>query len=145
MQQLESWKKTYDKICTNFRVYSRIISSHGEEQPEKEELSSAADEFEAVKKNFEDVKESLENADREREIFSNHKSSGEKLDYPHFYGATSEDVFKFKFREKVIKAFSTNEVAKSEQVNKLRKVVSRFTLSLVPEITASIEKALSTL
>ena len=124
-------------------MYSRIISSHGEEQPEKEELSSAADEFEAVKKNFEDVKESLENADREREIFSNHKSSGEKLDYPHFYGATSEDVFKF--REKVIKAFRTNEVAKSELVNKLRKVLSRFTLSLVPEITASIEKALSTL
>ena len=59
MQQLESWKKTYDKIFTNFRLHSRIVPSHGEEQPEKEELSSATDEFEAVKKNFEDVKNLL--------------------------------------------------------------------------------------
>ena len=112
MQQLESWKKTYDKICTNFREYSRIVASHGEEHPNKEELSSATDEFETVKKNFESMKETLESADREREIFSCHKSSGEKLDYPHFSGATSEDFFKFK--EKIIKAFRTNGVAKSE-------------------------------
>lgn len=91
MQDLQSWKKTFDKITTNYREYVRIVTANGEEDPDEEELASAKDEFEAVKKSFEDVKEALETVDRSRELFSTHKSTGEKLDYPHFSGATSED------------------------------------------------------
>ena len=45
----------------------------------------------------------------------------------------------------MIKAFKTNGVAKSDQVEKLRRVLSGFALALVPENTESIDKAFSTL
>ena len=45
----------------------------------------------------------------------------------------------------MIKAFRRNGVGKSDQVEKLRKVLSGFALSLVPESTKSIEKAFETL
>jgi hypothetical protein len=143
MQDLQSWKKTFDKITTNYREYVRIVSAHGEEDPDEGELASAGDEFEAVKTSFEEIKESLETVDRSRELFSTHKSTGEKLDYPHFSGATSEDYVKFK--DKIVKAFKRNGVAKSEQVDKLRKLLSGFALSLVPESTESIDKAFDSL
>ena len=60
MQDLQSWKKTFDKITTNYREYVRIVTAHGEEDPDEEELASAKDEFEAVKKSFEEVKEAFE-------------------------------------------------------------------------------------
>jgi hypothetical protein len=138
MQDLQSWKKTFEKASINYREYVRIVTLHADD-----ELASAKNEFEAVKKSFEETKEALENVDRQRELFSTHKSTGEKLDYPHFSGASSEDFIKFK--DKIVKAFRTNGVAKSEQVEKLRKVLSGFALALVPESTATIEKALETL
>ena len=45
----------------------------------------------------------------------------------------------------MVKAFRRNAVGKSDQVEKLRKVLSGFALSLVPESTESIEKAFKTL
>ena len=143
MQDLQQWKKTFEKISVNYREYLRIVTAHGEENPAEDEASSAKDEFEAVKKSFDDTREALEKVDRERELFSTHKSVGEKLDYPHFSGASSEDFIKFK--DKMMKAFRNNGVAKSEQVEKLRKVLSGFALALVPESTATIEKAFETL
>ena len=131
MQDLQTWKKTFEKVSANYREYERIVASHGEENPAEDELASAKEEFEAVKKSFEDTKEALETIDRERELFSTHKSTGEKLEYPKFSGATHEDYVKFK--DKIVKAFRRNGVAKSEQVEKLRKVLSGFALSLVPE------------
>ena len=49
MQDLQSWKKTFEKICTNYREYERIVAIHGEEDPAEDELTSAKEEFEAVK------------------------------------------------------------------------------------------------
>jgi hypothetical protein len=46
-----------------------------------------------------------------------------------------------KFKDKIVKAFRMNGVARSEQVEKLRKVLSEFALSLVPESTVNIDKA----
>ena len=143
MQQLQTWKKTFDKISLNYRDYVKIVTAHGEENPDEDDLASATDEFDAVKKSFEDTKEALEAADRDRELFSTHKSTGEKLDYPHFSGATTEDYVKFK--DKIVKAFRNNGVAKSEQVEKLRKYLNGFALPLVPESTESIEKAFQSL
>ena len=45
----------------------------------------------------------------------------------------------------MIKAFRRNGVAKADQVDKLRSVLSGFALSLVPDSTDSIDKAFTTL
>ena len=58
----------------------------------------------------------------------------------HFSGAAHEDYVKF--NDKIVKAFRRNGVGKSDQVEKLRKTLSGFALSLVPESTESIDKAL---
>ena len=65
------------------------------------------------------------------------------MDYPSFSGADGEDYNKF--FDKIIKAFRHNKVAKSEQVEKLRKYLSGYALVLVPQTTESIEKAFETL
>ena len=143
MQELQSWKKIYDKIVTNFREYERISTVYGEETPGNEELAAATEEFEAVKESFEAAKEGIENEDHERELFSNQKQVGEKLEYPKFSGAGHEDFVKFK--DKMLKAFRRNGVGKSDQVEKLRKVLSGFALSLVPESTENIDKAFENL
>ena len=143
MQDLQHWKKTFEKILTNFREFERIVTIHGEQNPHEEILVAAKEEFEAVKELFETAKEKLEAADRERELFSNHKQIGEKLDYPKFSGASHEDFVKF--NDKLVRAFRRNGVGKSDQVEKLRKTLSGFALSLVPEITETIEKAFATL
>ena len=143
VQELKSWKKTYQAIVTNFREYERITEIHGEEDPTAEELSVARDEFTAVKDSFDSAKENIESADRVREIFSGQPRVGEKLDYPKFTGAAHEDYVKF--HDKMVKAFRRNGVAKADQVDKLRTVLSGFALSLVPESTENIEKAFTTL
>ena len=139
MQQLQLWKVTYGKIASNFREYERLTSIHGEESPGNGELSTATEEFRAVKESFEKIRDEIELADKVRELFSTHKQVGEKLDYPRFSGAAHEDFTKF--QDKMVKAFRRNAVGKSDQVEKLRKVLSGFALSLVPESTESIEKA----
>ena len=143
MQDLQHWKKTFEKILTNFREFEIIVTIHGEQNPHEEVLVAAKEEFEAVKELFETAKEKLEAADRERELFSNHKQIGEKLDYPKFSGASHEDFVKF--NDKLVRAFRRNGVGKSDQVEKLRKTLSGFALSLVPESTETIEKAFATL
>ena len=49
-EHLQYWKMTFDRISTNFREYVRIVTAHGKENPADEELASAKEEFEAVKK-----------------------------------------------------------------------------------------------
>ena len=114
MQDLKDWKKMFEKIGINFREYERIVSIHGEQNPSAGELAAAKDEFEAVKLSFDAAREDLETADQERELFSTKPQSGEKLDYPKFAGAASEDFVKFK--DKMIKAFRRNGVGKSDQI-----------------------------
>ena len=143
VQELKSWKKSYQTIVTNFREYERITEIHGEEDPSAEELSAAREEFTAVKDAFDKAKENIETADRVRELFSGQPKVGEKLDYPKYTGAAHEDYVKF--HDKMVKAFRRNGVAKADQVDKLRTVLSGFALSLVPESTETIEKAFSTL
>ena len=143
MQELDSWKKTFEKAVTNYREYVRIVTAHGEEDPAADVLATTKEEFTALKETFEERKEAIEKADRDRELFCLHKSTGEKLEYPRFSGAANEDFVKFK--DKMVKAFRTNGVAKNEQVEKLRKVLSGFALALVPESTDSIDKAFETL
>ena len=103
----------------------------------------ARDEFAAVKDAFENAKENIETADRVRELFTDQPKVGEKLDYPRFSGAAHEDFVKF--HDKMMKAFRRNGVAKADQVDKLRSVLSGFALSLVPESTETSDKAFSTL
>ena len=59
-------------------------------------------------------------------------------------GETDGEVYS-KFYEKIMKALKHNKVAKSDQVDKLRKYLSGFALTLVPQTTESIDKAFSTL
>ena len=143
MQQLQSWKKTYAKVISNFREYERLTGMHGEERPGDGELVAAKEEFAAVKASFETTRDEIEKADKERELFSTHKQVGEKLEYPKFSGAAHEDYIKF--HDKMVKAFRRNGVGKSDQVEKLRKFLTGFALSLVPESTETVEKAFSTL
>ena len=143
MQDLKNWKRMYEKIGANFKEYERIVTVHGEQDPSAGDLSAAKDEFEAMKETFDKAREELEAVDLERELFSTKPPSGEKLDYPKFSGASSEDFVKFK--DKMTKAFRRNQVGKSDQVEKLRKVLSGFALSLVPESTETIDKAFETL
>ena len=143
MQELKEWKKMFQRIVTNFREYEKIMEIYGEETTSEDQLSVARDEFRAVKESFEKAKEKIETADRVREIYADQRRGGEKLNYPKFSGSASEDYVKF--HDKMIKAFRRNGVAKIDQVDKLRSVLSGFALSLVPDSTDSIDKAFTTL
>ena len=99
--------------------------------------------YERVKARFESEKKQIEELDASRGLYTNHKPMGEKLDYPKFSGASSEDYTKFV--DKMQKALRHNKVAKADQVERLRKYLSGFALGLVPETTESVEKAFATL
>ena len=68
---------------------------------------------------------------------------GSKLDYPKFSGKFSECFLKFK--DKMVRAFKSNRVAKVDQVDKLREQLSGFALSLVPDSQKDIDVAFQAL
>ena len=149
MQDLKEWKKTFSRICSNHREYERLASVHGEQDllcdvnGQQGERDTAYDMYERVRLKFDGEKKMLEKMDASRGLFSNHKSIGEKLDYPKFSGASSEDFTKF--YDKMVKALRHNKVPKADQVERLRKNLTGFALGLVPESTENIEKAFTTL
>ena len=147
MQDLKEWKKLYARMSSNYREYERLARVHGEQEllgdDQQSEMEVAEEMFESMKETFEKDKQEIEELDTSRELFSNHKTVGEKLEYPKFSGASNEDYTKF--YDKTIKAFRHNKVGRADQVERLRKNLSGFALGLVPESTESIEKAFVTL
>ena len=71
-----------------------------------------------------------------------YRGGGGKLDYLSVQGSSSEDFTKFP--DKIMKAFRRNDVSKMNLLEKLRKALSRFALSFVPESIESVDKALQT-
>ena len=108
----------------------------------KDELKSAKAEFVAVKESYTSMKDSLEKEDEERQFFLHMYRGGGKLDYLSVQGSSSEDFTKFP--DKIMKAFRRNDVSKMNLLEKLRKALSRFALSFVPESIESVDKALET-
>ena len=137
------WKasENAERLVRNFLDYEQLVTVHGEE--DSGTLDSVKNENKRVKEWFTREKETLEEEDKVRELFTNSVVVGERLDYPKFSGSDSEDYVKF--HEKMLKAFRHNKVAKSEQVEKLRKYLSGYALTLVPQTTESIDKAFETL
>ena len=138
MRNLNRWEKVVARMTASYLDFDRLAELHG-----GGERAAAKQENNFVKNSYETEKEGLEEEDRERGLYTNLTVVGEKLDYPKFGGADGEDYEKF--HEKVTKVFKHNKVAKSDQLDKLRKCLSGFALTLVPETTEGIEKALSTL
>ena len=99
--------------------------------------------YERIKLKFESEKKLIEDMDASRGLYTNYKPVGEKLDYPKYSGASSEDYTKF--YDRMVKALRHNKVAKADQVERLRKNLSGFALGLVPESTETVEKAFATL
>ena len=147
MQALKEWKKAFARMSYNHRDYERLSRVHGEQgllqNDQQSEREIAQEMFDSIKDTFETEKKEIEDADLKRGLFSNHSIVGEKLDYPKFSGAPSEDYTKF--NDKMAKALRHNKIAKSDQVEKLRKYLSGFALNLVPESTETVEKAFATL
>ena len=147
MHDLKEWKKTFARICTNYREYERLARVHGEQDllvnEQQGEMEVAEEMFNTIKSSFEKAKKDIETLDASRGLYTNHTHVGEKLDYPKFSGASSEDFTKF--YDKMVKALRHNKVSKADQVERLRKYLSGFALNLVPESTESVEKAFATL
>ena len=141
IQNIAKVEKVVERLVRNFLDYEQLVTVHGEE--DSGTLDSVKNENKRVKEWFTREKETLEEEDKVRELFTNSVVVGERLDYPKFSGSDSEDYVKF--HEKMLKAFRHNKVAKSEQVEKLRKYLSGYALTLVPQTTESIDKAFETL
>ena len=141
------WKKTYIRLSNNYREYKKLASVFGEQDlmgnARQSEMGAAEEMFNTVKAAFDKVKSEIEEIDSSRELFTNHPIVGEKLEYPKFSGASSEDYTKF--NDKMVRALRQNKVSKSNQVERLRKCLSGFALGLVPESTETIDKAFATL
>ena len=89
------------------------------------------------------AKDSVTAEDKDRALFSLETSKGEVLKYPSFAGDSSQDFIKFK--EKMEYRFRRNQVAKQDQLDKLREVLKGQALRLVPESTKDIDAAWSIL
>ena len=85
------------------------------------------------------AKDAVTKEDQERALFSLESSKGEVLKYPSFAGDASQDFIKFK--EKMEYRFRRNQVAKQDQLEKLREVLKGQALRLVPESTKDIDSA----
>ena len=141
MQSLGKWEKAVVRLTEAYLAYDQLAGVHGEEVPG--ERVAAKQEYKKVKERFGTEKDGLQEEDKARALYTNLAVVGEKLDYPRFGGTDGEDYSKF--YDKITKAFKHNKVAKSDQVDKIRKYLSGFALTLVPETTESIDKAFSTL
>ena len=149
MQNLKGWKDIFSRLSRSYREYESLASVHGEQDllddldDAQTERVVASELYEKIKSKFDTAKKEIEKLDSERGLYSNQKPMGEKLDYPKFSGSVGEDYLKF--HEKMVKALRYNQVAKADQVERLRKNLTGFALGLVPESTETIDKAFTTL
>eukprot|EP00092_Neocalanus_flemingeri_P018101 GFUD01019591.1.p1 GENE.GFUD01019591.1~~GFUD01019591.1.p1 ORF type:complete len:2548 (-),score=673.50 GFUD01019591.1:927-8570(-) len=81
----------------------------------------------------------IEAADVEKGLFSNRKAKSSLVELPSFSGQASEDFVDF--QTKFNKACTTNKIPKTDQVQKLREVLSGKAKAQVPDRTESMDRA----
>ena len=142
MKDLKLWNTTLAAIEDVFREFERLVKIHGEPDNAAQtgyDLNSIKDLLTDLRIDFKDAKESVTKEDKDRALFSLEQNKGEILKYPTFAGEAGQDLVKFK--EKMLYRFKRNQVAKQDQLEKLRENLKGQALRLIPETTEDIDAA----
>ena len=121
MKDLKTWEKSMESVEEVFRDFEKCVKVHGEPDNALDvghDLASVKDLLSDLKIDFKEAKKAVIKEDKERALFSLETSKGEVLKYPTFAGEAGQDYVKFK--EKTEYRFKRNQVAKQDQLEKLR-------------------------
>ena len=145
MRSKESWLKKIDLLGDEFMKYEVLIKTwdSGQTTDDKSEFSQLKNQYDVTKRAVEKAVEEVEVEDISRNLYTLELDVGTKLEYPKFSGKFSECFLKFK--DKMLRAFKSNRVAKVDQVDKLRECLGGFALSLVPDSMKDIDAAFQAL
>ena len=146
MKNLKLWDSSLQSIEDVYREFERLVKIHGEPENAVEtgyNLDGIKSLLKDLKIDFKDAKDSVIKEDKDRALFSLEQAKAETLKYPSFSGEPGQDLFNFK--EKMEYRFKRNQVAKQDQIEKLRENLKGQALRLVPETTKDIDVAWSIL
>ena len=120
MRSKESWLKKMDLLADEFIKYEVLIKTwdSGQAMDDESEYSQLQNQFDVTKRAVEKAVEEVELEDMSRNLYTLELDVGTKLEYPKFSGKFSGCFLKFK--DKMLRAFKSNQVAKVDQVDKLR-------------------------
>ena len=142
LKDQKSWDSSMSAIEDVCREFERLVTIHGE----PENVVETGYDFKAVKEllnelrvDFKNAKEAVNKEVNVRALFSLEQSKGEILKYPTFARDAGQDFVKFK--ERMEYRFKRNQVAKQNQLKKLRETLKAQALRLIPETTEDIKAA----
>ena len=138
MHNIKDWRKSLEDINKQLADLQSLIKGN--------ELDSLHDPLSRLKtlasKISSDIDENIKRikeADREKGLFSDRRTKVDLVQLPIFSG-TNNDNF-MTFQEKFKKCCITNQIPKSDQLEKLREVLKGNAKKLVPERTETMERA----
>ena len=142
MKDHKSWESALAAIEQVYIEAENLVKVYGE----PDDAASTGYDLNTIKSLLLDLRIDTKNAkdavikeDSDRALFSLETSKGEVLKYPTYAGDPSQDFVKFK--EKMEYRFRRNQVAKQDQLEKLREILKGQALRLVPESTKDIDAA----
>ena len=128
MRRMSAWDKSLVTISKTFREYEKLSKQFDED----------ADDRDAVREDYVEIRNKVKEVgiavmfeDEDRNLQSLQPSRSEKVKYPTFSGDPGEDLVKFKL--KMGECFKKNQVAKSDQLDKLRENLRGAALKRVPD------------
>ena len=116
------WKKEFVKIKDSKIKFDEDVVGVDLEQSKIDDLKSS---FEELSESISKIQTDLEEADKSRALYLFHKPVKELSVYPApFGGKANENVYKFK--QKMIEAMESNQIAEKDKVEVLRKHLKGF-------------------
>ena len=142
MKELTTWDTLMKETEAVFIDIENLVKLYGEPEDAADtgyDLAHTKSLLQDLRIDVKNAKDAVHKEDTERALFSLETAKGEILKYPSFSGDSSQDFIKFK--EKMVYRFRRNQVAKQDQLDKLREVLKGQALRLVPESTKDIDTA----
>ena len=142
MKDMKLWDSCLTLVEDVYREFERLVKIHGEPDNAVDtgyDLAAIKGLLQDLRIDYKDAKDSVVKEDKERALFSLEQAKAETLKYPSFAGEAGQDLVKF--IEKMMYRFKRNQVAKQDQLEKLRENLKGQALRLVPETTKDIDAA----
>ena len=133
------WDSSLSEIEDFCRELQRLVTIHGEPENVVEigyKSKAIVGQLDEFRVDLEDAKEAVNKELHARALFSLDQSRAENPRYPTFAGDAGQDFVKLKERTEY--RFRRNQVAKKNQLKKLRETLKARALRLIPGIPGDI-------
>ena len=141
MRKTKTWKDDLSKVVTAMRDVEEILTvANVRDQDVPAEVTEARESVEDLQKLFTDTKKEVEKEDIARGLHSLDISAAAKVSLPIFEGKDDEDWNVYK--EKLMKALTSNKVKMADKCDKLRESLRGFARRFIPNSQNDFDTAI---